>query len=362
MLAIDRPTAERTLASLPLGAGTRRFAEWWLAQLAPDGRPHELAPPLDEDMAACILVYEVRAGHGVTCRSSGARIDSTLGMSLGGRDMLELMPPENRASALARYENVAAGGLQFSLRRVTEAGGDSRLLQEIGLPHPREHGQGAAISIVYVDLLESDGGIDASPGALDLVEMPLFADLRPAPKVFDRATAQAAFARLSLSAKNRALANYWLSLWEGDGLPRRKAFLPGKVSAVVGGICMFEVRPHESVFCRTAGIAIRSALGFNIANTDWLALTDPYQRASRLRGFTDVALGQAGQTRRRVSDPSGRQLAIDGLMLPFRDVEQGGLRHVLTHDDWRPSEPAGHFAQLVDADHVASEFRPIRLG
>jgi hypothetical protein len=356
--------AERTIASLPLGDGPRRFAKWWLAQLARTGNDNE-AQALDEDIASCTLIYEVRPGQGVTCRSSGARIDSTLGMQMRGRDILELIAPELRASALARHENVAAGGLQFSLRRVVEPGGSTHLLQEIGVPHPGgAQESGTTVSMAYVDIAMLDSGskLELSPAALDLVEMPLFADLRPVPRVFERETARAAFARLTLSAKNRALASYWLSLWEGDSLPRRAAFQPGRVPSLVGGICLFEVTPHEGVFCRTAGSAIRSALGFNIAGTDWLAQTDPYQRASRLRGFTDVALGLAGATRRRVTDPTGRPLTVDGLMLPFRDVETDGVRYVLTHDDWRPTQPASHFAQLVNASRVAAEFRTIRLG
>jgi len=360
VLAIDRAMAERTIASLPLGNGTRRFAEWWLAHLGSN------ETELDDDIESCTLSYEVRPGQDVICRASGARIDQALGISLCGRNMLEMVPPERRATALARYENVAAGGLQFSLRRVVEAGGDAHLLQEIGVPDPRDAPRppGAVLSLAYVDVnaLEHGTRIDMSEGALELADTPLFADLRPSPRLFQKEAARGQFSRLHLTVKNRTLANYWLSLWKGDELPRRGDFQPGRVSALVGGICHFEVRPNESVFCRSAGSSIRSALGFNISNSDWLAQTDPYQRATRLRGFSDVALGIAAVTKRRVNDTSGKALLIEGLMLPFADVETGGTRYVLTHDDWRPTEPAGHFAQLHDAKRVASEFRAVRLG
>jgi len=189
MFKIDRDLARHELDALPLSEGSRRFASWWLSQIAADGSPLQIekAKPVPGDLAASTLICEVRAWGTVLCRSSGDVINRALGLDLAGRDMLALVSPAQRAARFSRYGSVGAGGVLFAYRSVTAADGTKFRIQELLLPCPDRRvamiDKGAALTIGYLDSTQLASGtrLLISQGALNLADEPKFIDFRPSP-------------------------------------------------------------------------------------------------------------------------------------------------------------------------------------
>ena len=369
MVEIDRRIAEQAFARLPLTTNTKRFCDLWISNFASDGGPVavEGALPLPDDLASSTLVYEVRPGLEVICRLSGECINRALGMSLVGREMLSFMPPESRETGMLRYARVALGGMQLSYRKITTAQGNQHVLQEIGLPHPDRRitpvEPSAAMSIVYVDVNPVSRGDQAlvSQGALRLTDDPEYVSLRPSSPKFDIEATRSALEAVNFTARNRQLANYWLSLWQDGILPARQAFNPRAVPTLLAGICIFDVTPEKQVICRLAGSAIRSALGLELTNVDWLAQLEPADRPHRLKRFTDLTRDSVARSLRRAVDTEGRERIAEEILLPFGDVGPDGARQVITHSDWRPSQSALDERQLSGAASLSVEYQTIPL-
>jgi hypothetical protein len=144
-----------------------------------------------------------------------------------------------------------------------------------------------------------------------------------------------AFAKLPLSASNTKLAQYWLSLWDGDRPPHRAQLSPARMKDLLPGIGIFEVRAGESSRCRLAGTAIQRALNREIAGLDWRAYTPHDQHAKRLERNSIIAKGAVGIGTRSNSNPEGARVSQE-LQLPFADQTEDGARLILFHLDWRP--------------------------
>src|SRR6202000_9311 len=110
----------------------------------------------------------------------------------------------------------------------------------------------------------------------------------------NRARAIAAFEQFNLTPANRQLAEYWLSLWRGDALPKRSDFSPARASKLLPGIGLFEVRAGVSSRCRLSGSAIQQTLGRELAGLDWRQYTPEDQWATRLERNTAIANGAVG--------------------------------------------------------------------
>jgi hypothetical protein len=169
----------------------------------------------------------------------------------------------------------------------------------------------------------------------------------------DRATD--AFAKLPLSFANVQLAKYWLSLWNGDELPRRADFSPGQVRGHLPGIGIFEVRPGESVRCRLAGTILTRAVGREITGCDWRSYTAEANWAERLERNTLIARGAVGVgIRHNVTDDGVRM--TQELQLPFADETEDGARQLLLHLDWRPGnvmlKPRSNAIKIADEFHA----------
>ena len=190
MFEIDRDLAEQALDDLPLTDGSRRFAAWWLAQIGPDGLPvpGERAQSIPGDLAASTLTCEVWPWSTVYCRLSGDVIDKVLGVRLAGRDMLALAAPAHRATRLSRYVKVSDGGVLFAHRMLITGDGAKLRVQELLLPHPdRRVTPSEAAGIMCIGFFDTaphdiNQHVLVSRGALDILDEPLFIDLRvPAP-------------------------------------------------------------------------------------------------------------------------------------------------------------------------------------
>ena len=188
-----------------------------------------------------------------------------------------------------------------------------------------------------------------------------FLGLRPTPPLFDRNAARSALGAVSFVPDNRRLADYWLSLWDGDALPLRRHFEPRRVPNLLSGICIFDVVPNKQVTCRLAGSAIRQALGYELKNTDWLAHLAPGDRPVRLSRFTELTLGTAAWSLRRARYIDGHDRIAEEILLPFGDVGLDDVRHVMTHSAWRPAKLPLDQPQLSGAENLSIEFRTIQL-
>jgi hypothetical protein len=174
-----------------------------------------------------------------------------------------------------------------------------------------------------------------------------------------RDVARAAFEKLALSPSNEKLARYWLSLWDGDALPKRAQLSPARVKDLLPGIGIFEVRPGESSRCRLSGTAIQHALGREIAGLDWRQYTAKEHWQSRLARNSQIADGGVGVGLRR-GQPDGGAGATQELQLPFADETEDGARLILFHLDWRPEDRL-HKPQTIAPARIADEFHVFSL-
>ena len=149
----------------------------------------------------------------------------------------------------------------------------------------------------------------------------------------NKSIAEAAIAKLGLKLANQSLANYWLSLWQGDALPARAQFRPGKLKALLPYLIMFDIVPDESATVRLAGTGFRRILGEDITGRDWLAMTTARHRPVRLRNLSAVARGAALGAHRRVTKTAGEDRFNEEIVLPFAR-EESGRYTVMAHVDW----------------------------
>ena len=184
----------------------------------------------------------------------------------------------------------------------------------------------------------------------------------PAATSFDHDAASQALGAAGFNDANYRLAQYWLSLWQGNSLPKRAHFDPRRVPDLLSTICIFDVIPERQVTCRLAGSAIRRALGIELTNRDWLAPLDESQRAIRLQRFSTLAYGAAARSLRHAIDQDGREQIVEKILLPFGDISSNGTRHVITHSNWRSSSVRLGQGELSGADQIALVYREISLG
>lgn len=147
--------------------------------------------------------------------------------------------------------------------------------------------------------------------------------------------AQELLAHLDLEAPNRALAEHWLALWDGDALPPRSRLDPRKIKSFLPHIMIFDAVPGRSVTVRLAGTRYSKALGTELTGVDWIAAAPAHYRAERLRIISQIARGAIGVGHRRVAMTDGNDYTCEEIVLPFA-AEPGGTHPVLVHVDWRP--------------------------
>lgn len=178
---------------------------------------------------------------------------------------------------------------------------------------------------------------------------------------FEHRLAVSAFDGLPLAATNRRFAEYWLSLWQDDELPRRARFSPAAVRDLLPGTMILEVKPGARVGVRLSGTAINQAFGRDITGADLLELSPAAARAGRLANHSAVAEGAIGLARRRLRSQFGGEVESQEVYLPLGDVSEDGARLVLLHTDWRPSNPLPGTPNVEGVLEPVAEFRVFRL-
>ena len=149
-----------------------------------------------------------------------------------------------------------------------------------------------------------------------------------------KAAAEIALEKLSLSATNRAFAGYWLSLWQGDELPRLERFDCDLVRELVPNLIVFDAVPGRHVIVRRAGRETCAVIGAELDGVDWVMTARVRNRKLRMRNFDTIADGAVLFTRRRLTMVSGPPLFNQELVLPFaRDPD--GMHPVVAHTDWK---------------------------
>jgi hypothetical protein len=174
---------------------------------------------------------------------------------------------------------------------------------------------------------------------------------------FDKQIAVRCFEENPPSFDGKPVVDYWLSLWRGDAIPSRADFSPKAIAKMLPSIAIFDVIPSESVHCRLMGSWLTQGLGRDPKGEDWIALTRPEDRVTRLQRWSDVARGAIGRSLRIGYRESGAKQFSEELMLPFAASEDNGVHQVLYHISWKQSAYDPTRGGVDAVNNLASEFR-----
>ena len=167
---------------------------------------------------------------------------------------------------------------------------------------------------------------------------------------FKKTTAQDAIAQFGLEESNRALAEYWLSLWHGDALPPRANLNPAKLKPFLANIIMFNVVPDRSVTVRLAGTGFRHFLNSELTGGDWIASAPKSHRTARLKLFSAIARGAILVAHRLVAMTVGDDYVSEEILLPFAP-EPSGSSPLLVHVNFKPE----HFLKIKSMAQVTGD-------
>jgi hypothetical protein len=151
---------------------------------------------------------------------------------------------------------------------------------------------------------------------------------------FDKAHAAHVIFSLNLAPTNQAIAEHWLSLWNGDRLPPRSALSPARIKPYLPSLLLFEVRPMQSVTVKLTGTLYARMLGTELTGADWIAIAPPDFRDERMKSFADIAEGGVYVAHRESEMEFGPKLKSQELLLPFAPDVEGAAHIVLCHLDW----------------------------
>jgi hypothetical protein len=167
---------------------------------------------------------------------------------------------------------------------------------------------------------------------------------------FSKAAVKGIIAQLDLEKSNRALADHWLSLWDGDSLPPRANFNPAKMKAFLSNLIMFNVVPDVSVVVRLAGTGFRHFLGAELTGKDWIASSPETHRATRLKLFSAIARGAILIAHRSIAMTVGDDYRSEEILLPFAP-EPSGTVPIIVHINFKPEQ----FMKIKSIDQVAGD-------
>lgn len=154
---------------------------------------------------------------------------------------------------------------------------------------------------------------------------------------FKKEVAEKAIGSLNLEASNQEFADYWLSLWQDDGLPTRASFSPARLKAFLPSLLIYDVIPEQSVIVRLVGTGYDLILGPSLVGKDWIALAPENHRAARLQAFSTIARGAVLVAHRRVAMLSGDDIVTEEILLPFAQ-QPSGVHPVLGRVNWRQDQ------------------------
>jgi hypothetical protein len=161
---------------------------------------------------------------------------------------------------------------------------------------------------------------------------------------------------LKLEEANRALAEHWLSLWQGDGLPSRAALNPANIKAFLPNILLFNVVPELRVTVRLAGTHFTYIFGGELTGADWIALADPARAAARLAMFSTIARGAVLVEHRDVAMVEDGPAVLEEILLPFAAGEDG-VAMVMAHVNLS----AAQYQKIAQVRNALSEPHDIQL-
>jgi PAS domain-containing protein len=170
--------------------------------------------------------------------------------------------------------------------------------------------------------------------------------------------AECAIEKLSLGDKNRAFVGYWLSLWQGDALPRLERFDIARLPAQAPGMVVFDVIPERRVLIRSAGSDICRAVGLPLDGIDWVAYAPLRNQKLRMQNLSEVANGSLLLARRPFLHSKIGRRVNEELVLPFAP-DANGVSPAIACIDWKLDEP-DWFKSVTDISGVAHD-RMMRL-
>jgi hypothetical protein len=149
-----------------------------------------------------------------------------------------------------------------------------------------------------------------------------------------KAAAEIAIERMNLGHANQILSGYWLSLWQGDSLPRREQFDPMQVKSLLANLMVFDVVPDNAVTVRSAGSDLKLITGDDLNGRDWVARAPLRLQNMRMRNLTAVTQGAILWARRRIYFAGGVTHYNEELVLPFAPNADGQCS-ILAYPDWK---------------------------
>ncbi|HSC61650.1 MAG TPA: PAS domain-containing protein [Rhizomicrobium sp.] len=178
---------------------------------------------------------------------------------------------------------------------------------------------------------------------------------------FDKQIAVRCFEENPPSVDGKPVVDYWLSLWRGDALPSRADFSPKVVVKALPAVAIFDVVPDKSVSCRLMGSTLTQAIGQDPKGQDWLSLTRPEDRPTRLQRWSDTARGAIGRGLRLGFRESGAKQYSEELLLPFAASEDSDVHQVFYHISWKQSAYDPTRGGIDAVNSITREFRLIDL-
>jgi hypothetical protein len=172
----------------------------------------------------------------------------------------------------------------------------------------------------------------------------------------DKPAVERILAELNLESSNRAIADHWLSLWEGDALPLRGKFNPAKLKSCLPGILLFDVVPDRSVTVRLAGTGFRFVLRKDPTGADWIAAAPENHRAARLSAFSTIARGAVLVAHRRVAMLHGDDFISEEIILPFAP-EANGVTTLLCRVNFSET----HFRRIKSIPQVTGDPLDVKI-
>jgi hypothetical protein len=143
--------------------------------------------------------------------------------------------------------------------------------------------------------------------------------------------------QIEFSPRCKQIAEYWLSIWDGDLLPQRGRVEIARIKSLLPGVILFDVVPNKSVKVRLAGTEFWSILKLQLTGGDWLAMTPLKDRAERLRIFSAVARGAIGFNQWGFEIEQRGMAVGEKLLLPLRGNAEDTAIPVLGFVDWMRS-------------------------
>jgi hypothetical protein len=153
---------------------------------------------------------------------------------------------------------------------------------------------------------------------------------------FSKDAACRIFSNCNLAPRTSRIAEYWLSIWDGECLPARASIAPTQIKPLLSGVIIFRVVPGQSVTVRMAGTGHYAVLKFELTGQDWLAATSRKDQAARLAILSDVARGGMALGRWIFPQKFGREIRCEKLLLPLRPESGDSGIPVLGFIDWAP--------------------------